>query len=321
MVRYKSGAAFVFSGFLIATASCSDIDAEVPPQAASSVVASVDGTLITREDLDRDGSIELRRLYRQVEEVERRALGRLVDDALLRGEAQRRHLSIEQLLDSRPDGPGAATGDPVIDRHQRRRQLLDALRRERPVELFLAPIKEKVDLAVGVSVGPVGAPVSVVEFSDLSCGYSAAMFAKLERLRADPDVGSRIRWTSVDLYSKASGPEGRLAARASRCSAAQGRAMELRKALFEGGMFATASQDRSILQALAERVGLDAGEFMRCVDSDSWEAELERSAREARRVGVSETPTVFVNGRRLPQSATLDAMRAMVQDELRKLKR
>ena len=81
------------------------------------------------------------------------------------------------------------------------------------------------------------------------------------------------------------------------------------------------SQNRSTLQALAERVGLDVGEFLRCVDSSSWEAELDRSVREARRLGVSETPTIFVNGRRLPQSATLDAMRAVVQDELSKLRR
>lgn len=187
--------------------------------------------------------------------------------------------------------------------------------------MFLAPIRETIDLTVGVTVGPVGAPISVVEFSDLSCGYSAAMFGKLERLRADAEMGSNIRWTSIDLYSNASGPEGQLASLAGRCGGAQGPAMELRKALFQGGMLATASKDRSALQAVAERVGLDAAEFLRCVDSHPWEAELARSVREARRVGVSETPTVFVNGRRLPRSATLDAMHAMVKDELNKLRR
>ena len=44
-------------------------------------------------------------------------------------------------------------------------------------------------------------------------------------------------------------------------------------------------------------------------------------SKRGRRSGDPETPTVFVNGRRLAPSATLDAMRSVVQDELNKLKR
>lgn len=318
-------AAVVSCGAIVAVTACREASAIGQHQSTSDVVAAVDDVPIARAELNREASVELKRLQRQVAEVEHRALDRLIDSALLKGEARRHNTSIEQLLDSQsgprpatgtvaPSSPGNANEDPVIERYRQRKQLLEQLRAERSIRIFLAPFRETIDSTIGVNLGPATAPVHVVEFSDLSCGYSAAMFKNLERLR--DELGSTMQWTTIDIYSSAAAPGAKLAARASRCGAAQGRLLEVRRELFEQGALAEAAQNQTALKALTARAGLDAQQFMRCIDADTWEAELKASAQEAKRVGITQTPTVFVNGRRLPRSPTFDAMRGLAQAEL-----
>lgn len=340
MARFTLVSSFAISCVVVSTASCGDTravaDQKSPPGSVtadaynlhpplpSSVVALVDDVAITRADLDREGSDELRRLHREVEEVERRALDRLIDNALVVGEATRRGATVAQLLESvdyldglaspDDDQPNIPSRDPVVERYRRQQQLRDVLRQKRDVRVFLKPAIEVIDLSAGVTVGPVEAPIELVEFSAYSCPQSAALFRNLDRLHEE--LGSGLRWTSIDVYGGSSGQHARLALRAGRCAAAQGKLLEIRRALFEPGAFEKAARDGSTLRSLAERAGLDPGAFARCTDAGPWEAERSRSAREARRAGVAETPAVFINGRRLMQPATLEAIRNVVRAEV-----
>jgi protein-disulfide isomerase len=53
------------------------------------------------------------------------------------------------------------------------------------------------------------------------------------------------------------------------------------------------------LQAMAESIGLDMNAFNSCFNADKYEAEIQADFQLGQEMGVSGTPTVFVNGNRV----------------------
>jgi protein-disulfide isomerase len=56
--------------------------------------------------------------------------------------------------------------------------------------------------------------------------------------------------------------------------------------------------DQKLLQHLADSLGLPSRQFGRAMRSDSLIAALDEWGREGRALGVTVTPTFFINGRR-----------------------
>ena len=55
-----------------------------------------------------------------------------------------------------------------------------------------------------------------------------------------------------------------------------------------------------------------------CLDKGETKAAIATSLAEAEEVGVSSTPTFFVNGRRLAGAMPLESFKAIIDPELRK---
>jgi protein-disulfide isomerase len=55
------------------------------------------------------------------------------------------------------------------------------------------------------------------------------------------------------------------------------------------------------LQAMAESIGLDTQAFNSCFNTNKYEADVQADFDLGKEMGVSGTPTVFVNGRRVGQ--------------------
>ena len=135
------------------------------------------------------------------------------------------------------------------------------------------------------------APITVLVFSDFEsfpCARSASVIDGL--LKQTRDV--RVIFKHAPA---ASNPNALLAHEAALAAGAQGKFWEMHDTLFENQTKLT----RADLLGYAKSLGLDLAAFQRALDNHTYRPIVERDLAEATGLGVTTTPTFFVNGRRL----------------------
>jgi protein-disulfide isomerase len=135
------------------------------------------------------------------------------------------------------------------------------------------------------------APITILVFSDFEsfpCARSASVIDGL--LQQTRDV--RVIFKHAPA---ASNPNALLAHEAALAAGAQGKFWEMHDTLFENQTHLT----RADLLGYAKSLGLDLAAFERALDNHTYRPIVERDLAEAAGLGVTTTPTFFVNGRRL----------------------
>jgi protein-disulfide isomerase len=270
-------------------------------------------------------------------------LRRMVDDILLRKEAEKQGLS-RQELESRIQGEAGDISPEEVDAfaaenpglqaswkgsesslrtriraylieekaHQHLRATLDDLGRQYGVEFYLVePPLPLTRISVGDSPtqGPPDAPVTVVEFSDYTC--SACRQAHETTLALRDAFQGKIRWVFKDFPLDRHKSARRLA-EAARCARDQGLFWEYQDLLFMGG----GDPDDSQLVAYAVELGMEAEPFERCLKSGRHVAGILEDIRSAEEAGVEATPTFIINGRIRPGTPDPEAFRRLIEAEL-----
>jgi protein-disulfide isomerase len=166
------------------------------------------------------------------------------------------------------------------------------------------------------AVGPADAPVQLVIFSDLQCSY-CAQAAKVLREQVLPAYAKDLRVVFKDMPLDAIHPWARPAAALGRCLQRQKPAAFWE---YHDWMFATQQEIkpetlRAKVMEFAGKRGLDTAELERCADMPETGAAVEKSAAEARALGVNSTPTMFINGRRVVGSVGADQLRQVIDHE------
>jgi protein-disulfide isomerase len=179
-----------------------------------------------------------------------------------------------------------------------------------------APTKDD-DVPAGVNVPVEGLPsfgnphalVTIVAFTDYECSYCARADATIGTLRRE--YGDRVRVVvashPLPLHERATP-----AAQAFLAAAEQGKGEAMHAKLF-GGRIDT----DDALRAAAIDVGVDLSAFDRSRTSTA-PAALARAMELGARLGVTGTPTFFVNGRRIVGARPIETFRALVDEELTK---
>lgn len=165
--------------------------------------------------------------------------------------------------------------------------------------------------AAGHRMGPDGAAVTLVEFSDFQCPACRLLAASLDTLRARYDGQVQVVYRHFPLRSH---PHAIAAARASECAAAQGRFEAFHDVVF-------AEQD-SVGRVPWTRFARNAAvpaltAFEACAGETGPILPLARDTVAGLRLGVSSTPTLLINGRRVVGAPPLATLDALVRQELR----
>lgn len=154
----------------------------------------------------------------------------------------------------------------------------------------------------GIALGDEDAPVVIYEFADFQCPACAqysSMYLPLVKERLIDE--GLVRYVYYD-FPLGQHQNAFIAARAGRCANEQGRFWDYHDYLYaRQRTWAAMGNPTEFFVDLAEETGLDAGEFENCLRSDRYAEEVSRSAALGESLGVSGTPTLFVNGKRLPQ--------------------
>jgi protein-disulfide isomerase len=174
-----------------------------------------------------------------------------------------------------------------------------------------APASErvKVDLAGAPLKGDAAAPVTVVVFSDFQCPFCARAVGTLRAL--EEKYGDRVRFAFKQRPLSFHG-NARTAAAAALAAADQGKFWQFHDALFAHQQ----ELDRASLERRAEELGLDLARFRTALDAGA-EARIAADEAEAERLGVTGTPTFFVNGRKVVGAQPPEVFAAVIDEELR----
>ena len=181
-----------------------------------------------------------------------------------------------------------------------------------------APARAKLKGAFGPSRGGPNPPIDIVEFSDLECPHCKKSHPVLEKLAADfPQV--RFIFQQFPLPASLH-PWAMKAAEYADCAGQMDKDAFWKyvDSIFEnqGGIALATADDK--LKELATGVGLDAQKISACAASPETAARIKKSTDLGAALEVNETPTVFVNGRRVRGLGSIpyENLKQLVQFEI-----
>jgi protein-disulfide isomerase len=303
-----------------------------PEPATFSVVASVNGRSITLREIEQAAALPLYQIDQQRSQLLHQALQLKIDETLLEAEASRTGVSISQLLaeasqseaiarlanlpapvkrlspGTTEDHPDHAASHDLQEQARIRQALLVSLRRKADIRIALPP-QESPILSVSVdddpSMGPENAPITIVEFSDFQCPYCQKSVGTLKELRRL--YGETIRVVYRD-YPGPNHPYATQAAEAAQCAGEQGKFWEYHDLLFDRQ---TPGKGWDF-PALAKELGLQQDTFTACLTTGRYREEVIKDLRDGMKLGMTSTPTFFINGRPLVGAQPVAAFQALI---------
>jgi protein-disulfide isomerase len=166
------------------------------------------------------------------------------------------------------------------------------------------------------SVGPVRAPVTIVEYADLQCPSCARMQEFLEK-QLLPKYGDKVRIVfkefPLPMHDWSS-----TAAIANECAyqISPSTFFDFRTRIFASQSAINVTNVRDQMLSLGEQAGVDRVKLAACIDSKASLPRVEKGMREGQLLGVASTPTFFVNGKILAGAAAPEAFFKMVDEAL-----
>lgn len=309
------------------------------------IVALISGSrVVTQKEIDEAAGSQLYALQEKVYNLRKKALENLVIQVLLADEAKKRGVTDaelrQQLIPSRVEvsqsdidntyanNLGVLENMSEDEAKQRIRLDLESRRKldlyksavseivsKGKIETFLAepvPPPSRIS-ANGPSMGPVNAPVTILEFSDFQCPYCKQAAVSLKPLIKSYGANVRFVFKQMPLPIHA---EAFKAAQASVCAGEQGKFWEYHDILFRSN-----DLSEQALKTYAEEVGLETKAFNTCISSEASAKIVRKDMEEAAQAGVQGTPTYFVNGRIIKGIKSSEEFKGVIDRALRQKQR
>jgi len=305
-------------------------------------LAEVDGTVITRAEIDRSGGKQLQSLRHQLYELERQKLSDYIGATLLSREAKDRNISVTTLLEQEVnakvpavseedirafyEGNKARIGvelDKVHDQirdylHEqkstaRKNEYFKVLRSKAKVTTYLKPPPiQRADVPITGAPfrGSEKAPVTIVKFEDFECPFCKSVQPTLAAVLKKYD--GKVRLVHKDLPLEQIHPHAQLAAEAARCAGEQGKFWDYHDALYQNAPKLGPAE----LKNYAKQVGLTATPFDQCLTSGKYKAVVQKDLSEGAKLGLTGTPSFFINGRQISGALPVESFAAIIDEEL-----
>jgi protein-disulfide isomerase len=167
------------------------------------------------------------------------------------------------------------------------------------------------------SFGTPGAPVVIVEFTDFECPYCKEE-AKVLRDNIKTAYPTQVRLYFKNFPLETIHPWSKAAAIAGRCVFQQSPSLfwDYHDWMFEHQGDINANNLSSKVQEWAKGKEIDALQLNRCMETKATEADVDRNIAEGKELGVNATPTLFINGRRLPGASDWPTLRSVIDYEI-----
>jgi protein-disulfide isomerase len=156
------------------------------------------------------------------------------------------------------------------------------------------------------------AAVTLEEYGDYQCPPCAALFPMVKTLEAQ--YGDRLRFVFRQYPLTTAHPHALVAAHAAEAAGLQGRFWEMHDRLYENQQAWSKEVDpRPLFINYARDIGLDVDRFIADMGSPQVDARVTADRLRGRSMGVTGTPTLFLNGRMMPaEMMTMDGIRGAI---------
>jgi len=178
---------------------------------------------------------------------------------------------------------------------------------------------DKIKTDLQPSFGTPGAPVVIAEFSDFECPYCREL-AKTLRENLVKTYPKEARVYFFDFPLEQIHPWAKPAAIAGRCVFRQSASayQDYSDWIFENQKDITAENLKAKVLDFAKTkpTDLKADELTSCIDTRATEAEVNKTIALGQSLGVNQTPTLFINGRRLPGASPWEQLKYVIDYEI-----
>ncbi|MBX3303480.1 MAG: thioredoxin domain-containing protein [Nitrospira sp.] len=318
---------------LFMTGSFSSIVPRQPsvPETQARVVATVGTRSMTLAEVEQGVALQLYQIEEQRAKLLNESIQRLIEEELISAEAARRGVTVPELIERASESEEVAklAGLPGPVRRAMRpsQKLTLSPSFQAPEEVsrirqaLLVQLRRKTEIHVNLSqperpvlhvspdddpwIGTAHAPVTIVEFSDFECPYCKRSVPILKEL-LDRYPG-KLKLVYRD-FPGLTHPQALAAAEAAQCAAEQDRFWEYHDALFTRYAPATGWD----LSSLAEGLDLRQPLFDACMKENRYREEVLKDLQDGLKLGVTSTPTFFINGRPLVGARSLADFQAII---------
>lgn len=310
-----------------------------PATRGAEVLAEVDGKPITEEALRAKIRGQLVRLEAQIYDLKQRGLEAMIAELLIENAAAAKGLSTDKLLEQEVDSKVAEPTQLEIEAYyqgqkdklrqpleeikgqmvqalkdakttEATRAYLQSLRAKAKVTTYLQPPRMEVSWVGAPVRGVREAPVTIVEFSDYQCPFCKRSQSVTKQVLQQ--YSGKVKLAFRDFPIRGLHPQAQKAAEGARCAGDQGNFWEYHDLLFEKAP----ELEVSSLKQYATALGLDMTRFNECLQKDKYVASVEKDVQEGIQLGVSSTPTFFVNGRLVLGAQPFSTFEKIIEEEL-----
>lgn len=158
--------------------------------------------------------------------------------------------------------------------------------------------------------GNKNAQIKLVVYSDFECPFCKRFYPTFKKLLTEYDdkVSFEYKHYPLDFH-----PNAQKAAEASECAGDQGKFWQYHDKIFEN----QESLSFASLKQWAKDIGLNPGSFNSCLDSGKYAAKVRADFSEGQSLGVSGTPTVFINGEKIVGAQPYETFEAAIDKLLK----
>jgi protein-disulfide isomerase len=311
--------------------------------AEDTVLATINNTPITESQIQPRIKNSMMKIMAQTYDIKRDAIDEIIDDKLIENEAKKQGLSTDALLKKEveskvvmpTDDEARAMyevykkrfGDKPFEEvsatvkgqlaNQKKQKLysdyIDSLRKNAQVSYKLERPSFDVSMDDDAHIGPLNAPVKVIEFTDFQCPFCKKARPNIKQIvdTYKDKVVYVLRDFPLSFHKQA-----KIAANAAQCAGEQGKYFEFANQLWDNQ--GNITDDK--LKEIATNSGIDVAKFQACSSSNKFYKEIDKDQADGMAAGVSGTPAYFVNGKFLSGAQPFESFQQIIDEELAKKK-
>jgi protein-disulfide isomerase len=311
----------------------------------SNPVASVDGKVITEEELEAPLASPIYSLQMQIYELKQSRLDQMIAQMLLQKEADRQGVTLQEFVNKSVLAHMPEVTEQEIEAYSRenqeslqnwkgsdeelKRQIKTFLQQQKAyqqisdyanslrdkakvvINLQKPPLpRARVDLRNSPSLGPSNAPLTIIEFSDYRCPSCKQVHEYTKKIKEK--YKDRIRWVFKDFPLGVSEPSVK-AAEAAHCAGEQSAFWQYQDLLFAGKEEINPEQLRNYAKALK----LNVDQFEACMESEKYKPTVMQDIQDGRNAGIDRTPSFIIGDRLFPGGPSYEHFVEMIDKALK----
>lgn len=159
-------------------------------------------------------------------------------------------------------------------------------------------------------LGPGEAEIEIIAFADYQCSYCRQQFPVIgELIRLYPD---KVKYVFRDFPMLELHAQAQKAAETTECAEEQNKFWQMHDQLFLNQEHLEIDD----IKLYALELGLNSEQFNQCLEQGKYQNEVQNDFNQGQALGVTGTPTYFINGQKIPGAIPLKEFKQLIATQL-----